>query len=110
MQPLFAVLGAVAQGQSHIIDLRFPGRYGYMEELGKMGVQFEVKENLLRIDGGASLSGAAVNALDLRAGAALMLAGMIAEGETVIENAWQIGRGYSQLASKLGALNVDFTV
>lgn len=109
MQPLFAVLGAVAKGQSHIIDLRFPGRYGYMDELAKMGVQFEVKENLLRIDGGSPFVGAPVNALDLRAGAALMLTGMIAEGETVIENAWQIGRGYSQLESKLSALNVDFT-
>lgn len=110
MQPLLAVLGAVAKGQSHIIDLRFPGRYGYMDELAKMGVQFEVKENLLRIDGGASLTGTAVNALDLRAGAALMLAGMIAEGETVIENAWQVGRGYSQLKGKLASLNVGFGV
>jgi len=76
--------------------------------LAKMGVHFEVKENLLRIDGGASLTGAAVNALDLRAGAALMLAGMIAEGETIIENAWQIGRGYSKLKGKLKALNVNF--
>ena len=110
MQPLFAVLGAVANGQSHIIDLRFPGRYGYMEELGKMGVQFEIKDNLLRIDGNASLIGAPVNALDLRAGAALMLAGMIAQGETVIENVWQIGRGYSKLARKLESMNVDFAI
>lgn len=108
MQPLFAVLGAVAKGQSHIIDLRFPGRYGYMNELHKMGVQFEVKENLLRVDGGASLTGAKVDALDLRAGAALMLAGLIAEGETEINNAWQIGRGYSQLKTKLGKLGVCF--
>lgn len=110
MQPLFAVLGAVAKGQSHIIDLRFPGRYGYMDELAKMGVQFEVKENLLRIDGGASLSGATVSALDLRAGAALMLGGMIAEGETIISDAWQIGRGYSRLVEKLNALNVNSSI
>lgn len=107
MQPLFAVLGAVAKGQSHIIDLRFPGRYGYMNELAKMGVQFEVKENLLRIIGGGKLVGANVDALDLRAGAALLLAGMIAEGETVIENAWQIGRGYCQLDRKLTKLGVN---
>ena len=54
--------------------------------------------------------GATVNALDLRAGAALMLAGMIAEGETAIENVWQIGRGYSQLARKLESMNVDFVI
>ena len=109
MQPLFAVLAAVAQGKSHIIDLRFPGRYGYMNELAKMGVASEVEGNLLRIDGGAPLLGAEVSALDLRAGAALMLVGMIANGETVISDAWQIGRGYSCLEEKLNLLNVNFS-
>lgn len=104
MQPLFAVLAAVAKGRSHIIDLRFPGRYGYMHELAKMGVKFEVEENLLRIDGGAQLIGSSVAALDLRAGAALMLAGLIAEGETEINDAWQIYRGYDRLNEKLKEL------
>lgn len=104
MQPLFAVLAAVAKGRSHIIDLRFPGRYGYMHELAKMGVKFEVEENLLRIDGGAQLIGSSVAALDLRAGAALMLAGLIAEGETEINDAWQIFRGYNRLNEKLKVL------
>lgn len=109
MQPLFAVLGAVAKGKSHIIDLRFPGRYGYMHELAKMGVKFDVEDNLLRISGGASLRGATVNALDLRAGAALLLAGIVADSETVIENAWQIGRGYSEIVSKLKFLNTQIS-
>lgn len=108
MQPLFAVLAAVAKGKSHIIDLRFPGRYGYMNELAKMGVGFEVEGDLLRIDGGSRLRSAEVSALDLRAGAALMLAGLIAEdGETVISDAWQIARGYSNLMAKLKALQVE---
>lgn len=110
MQPLFAVLASVAQGKSHIIDLRFPGRYGYMNELAKMGVTSEVEGNLLRVDGGAPLRGAEVSALDLRAGAALMLAGMIADGETVISDAWQIGRGYNELVSKLSILGVSSVV
>lgn len=111
MQPLFAVLAAVAKGKSHIIDLRFPGRYGYMDELAKMGVCFEVEGNLLRIDGGAQLQGAAVTALDLRAGAALMLAGMIAEGgETIISDCWQVGRGYSGVLSKLSNCGVGVEI
>lgn len=106
MQPLFAVLGAVAQGESRIIDLRFPGRYAYAEELAKMGMQYRTKENLLLIEGGDTLQGAEVTALDLRAGAALMTAGFIAEGPTTIDNAWQIYRGYDHLDKKLSQLGV----
>ncbi|WOK05376.1 UDP-N-acetylglucosamine 1-carboxyvinyltransferase [Imperialibacter roseus] len=101
MQPLFAVYGAMSKGESKIIDLRFPGRYGYAEELAKMGMNYHVDGGMLVIDGGTKLKGTTVTALDLRAGIALLLAGMTAEGETVIENAWQIGRGYENLSEKL---------
>lgn len=109
MQPILAVLGAVAKGRSHIIDLRFPGRYGYMEELSKMGVEYKISDNLLEIEGGKSLYGCEVNALDLRAGAALLLAGLIAKGETTITNAWQIERGYNELILKLASLGVKYS-
>jgi len=109
MQPLFAVHGAVAHGESRIIDLRFPGRYAYMEELAKMGASYRVRDNLLMIDGPARWHGADVTALDLRAGAALMLAGMMADGETIIHDSWQIERGYDGLTSKLAGLGVDFS-
>ncbi len=107
MQPLFAVLAAIARGKSHIIDLRFPGRYGYTEELNKLGVQFCVEGNLLQIEGGNALVGSKVKALDLRAGAALMLAGFVSKGETVISDAWQIRRGYCDLEKKLSQLGVS---
>lgn len=110
MQPLFAVIGAVAHGESRIVDLRFPGRYGYARELGKLGVTFEEKENLLRINGGKPLQGATVRALDLRAGAALMLAGMVADGETFIQDVWQIQRGYSEIVTKLTGLSANFVL
>lgn len=106
MQPLFAVYGLMSKGESKIIDLRFPGRYGYMEELAKMGAQYKVEGEMLVFEGGNPLKGNVVNALDLRAGIALLLAGMTAEGETIIENAWQIYRGYEQLEAKLKKLNV----
>ncbi|EDP71453.1 UDP-N-acetylglucosamine enolpyruvyl transferase [Flavobacteriales bacterium ALC-1] len=107
MQPLFAVFGATSKGESRIIDLRFPGRYGYAEELAKMGVNYEIDGGLLKIHGGDKLQGAKVKALDLRAGIALLLAGMTADGVTEIEDSWQIGRGYENLESKLKGLGVE---
>lgn len=106
MQPLFAIYGAMSRGESKIVDLRFPGRYGYAEELAKMGMKYKIEGDLLVIDGGSALRGAAVSALDLRAGIALLLAGLTAEEETIIENAWQIQRGYEYLTEKLRKLNV----
>lgn len=110
MQPLFAVYGACSKGESQIVDLRFPGRYGYAEELLKMGVQSESNGDLLKIKGGNKLQGSRVKALDLRAGMALLLAGLVAEGETVIEDAWQIDRGYENIIDKLSSLSAKFDV
>ena len=111
MQPLFAVYGACSEGESKIVDLRFPGRYAYAHELGKMGMKFTEDGDLLKISGGNPLHGATVKALDLRAGIALLLAGLTAEGTTVIENAWQIERGYENLGGKLAQLGVhDFEI
>ena len=106
VQPILAAYAACARGESRIIDLRFPGRYGYAEEMAKMGLVYDVHDNLLRIYGnGGGLTGATVRALDLRAGAALALCGMVAEGETIIEDAWQIWRGYDQMIKKMKDLD-----
>lgn len=104
MQPLFAVYGAMSRGESKIIDLRFPGRYAYAAELAKMGMNYSVEGDLLAIHGGEPLRGADVRAIDLRAGIALLLAGLTAEGETRIADAWQITRGYENVLDKLKAL------
>jgi UDP-N-acetylglucosamine 1-carboxyvinyltransferase len=111
MQPLLAVYGAFAKGQSVIVDLRFPGRYGYVEELAKMGLRHQIDGNLLRILGGTPLHGAKVRALDLRAGIALTLAGLGAQdGITLIDDAWQVERGYNRFVDKLKQLggNVSY--
>ena len=110
MQPLFAVYGALAKGESRIIDLRFPGRYVYAEELAKMGMEFEVEENLLKIKGGTKLAGADVRATDLRAGIALTLAGCVSDGKTVVNDAWQVERGYDRFISKMKMLNADINI
>lgn len=104
MQPLLAVYGSKGKGLSKFIDLRFPGRYGYAEELTKMGMDCKIEGNLLMINGGKSLTGAEVKALDLRAGIALTLAGLIAEGDTLVNDAWQIARGYDRFAEKCQSL------
>jgi UDP-N-acetylglucosamine 1-carboxyvinyltransferase len=105
VQPILTAWAAHAKGESRIIDLRFPGRYAYAEELAKMGLHYKVKGDMLCIYGqGGGLRGAEVRALDLRAGAAQVLCGLAAEGETVIYDAWQIFRGYDRFLEKLKTL------
>ena len=101
MQPLFAVYGLAAKGLSHITDLRFPKRFKYSEELRKMNADLEVRDNMLIVRGGNQLRGNTVTALDLRCGAALVLAGLISEGKTIIHNADQINRGYENIDQKM---------
>lgn len=108
VQPILAAWAMKAKGESRIVDLRFPGRYGYAEELSRMGAKHEVSGDMLKLFGsGGDLTGAEVTALDLRAGASLALAGLIASGETTILNAWQISRGYMDFVSKLQSLGGD---
>jgi len=104
MQPLFAVFALNAHGESRIVDLRFPDRYSYVAELEKMGGSFKVCNNILYVFGKATLKGAHVQALDLRCGAALVIAGLVADGDTVISDAWQISRGYENIDLKLQSL------
>lgn len=113
VQPILAAWALKARGESRIIDLRFPGRYAYAYEMSRMGGESEVIGDMLKIYGnGGKLYGAEVRALDLRAGAALTLSGLIAEGQTTITDAWQISRGYMDFSTKLasvgGKVNVTY--
>lgn len=105
MQPLFAAMGACARGESRIVDLRFAGRYAYLEEFAKLGVESFTRSGTAHVRGAERLQGAQVRALDLRAGAALALLGLVAHGETRILDAWQIERGYDRFLEKARALN-----
>jgi len=105
VQPILAAWASACRGESRIVDLRFPGRYAYAQEMAKMGLCHEVRGDMLVIHGQrGGLRGAQVRALDLRAGAALALCGLTAEGETIITDAWQIGRGYVNFVDKLSCL------
>src|SRR5690606_30902211 len=98
-------------GESRIIDLRFPGRYGYARELERMGAKFTVDGNMLRIHGGeAPLHGAKVRALDLRAGIALLITALRLKERTIIEDAWQIERGYERIWEKLRSLGAQIKI
>lgn len=110
MQPILAIYAARSRGQSKFVDLRFPGRYGYAEELMKMGLNATVEDNLLIINGGAELTGAEVTALDLRAGIALALGGLMASGVTTVTDAWQITRGYDRFVEKMQNLDAKLTL
>lgn len=105
MQPLFAAYGLVARGESRIVDLRFPGRYQYSSEFAKLGGDTAIDGGMLKIKGGTTLQGAEVRALDLRAGAALTLCGLVAEGQTNVTNYLQVMRGYENFIEKLRRLN-----
>jgi len=108
VQPILAAYAAQAKGKSSIVDLRFPGRYGYAAEIAKMGLDYKIEGNLLNIYGNnGGLKGTEVKALDLRAGAALLLSGMASDGVTTIHDAWQIERGYNSIVEKLIKLGAN---
>lgn len=104
MQPLFAAYSLFAKGISKIVDLRFAGRYSYYEEFKKLGAVIYTNGDILVIEGNNKISGAITCATDLRAGAALILAGLGIDGVTVIENFEQVLRGYDNFIIKLKSL------
>lgn len=111
MQPQFAALLSVASGTSIITEGVWENRFKYVEELNKMGTNISVEGKVAVIEGtdGKSLVGAPVRALDLRAGAALILAGLVAGGKTTIENVQYIDRGYEDIVGKLKKLGADIS-
>ncbi len=107
MQPQFSTLLTVADGTSIVTDDIFDNRFRYVSELRRMGAEITVEGTTALITGVSGLTGATVRASDLRAGAALVIAGMMATGTTVIENIYHIERGYENIEDKLRALGAD---
>ena len=104
MQPQMAVTLALASGTSMVTESIFENRFKYVDELARMGSHIKVEGNVAVIDGVAGLTGARVSAPDLRAGAALVIAGLAAEGYTVVDEIGYIQRGYECFEEKLQAL------
>ena len=107
MQPQIAALLAAAKGTSIINESVWDSRFQYVDELKRMGAQITVNGNLAIIEGVNSLKGAAVRATDLRAGAAMVIAGLMATGTTYVEDVKYIQRGYEDIIDKLIKLGAD---
>ncbi len=101
MQPQMAVLLGIAEGTSTVTESIFENRFKYVDELTRMGADIKVESNIAIISGVKRYTGARVNAPDLRAGAALVIAGLAAEGITVVDDIYYIQRGYEALEEKL---------
>ena len=101
MKPQMAVLLGIAEGTSTVTESIFENRFKYVDELTRMGADIKVESNIAIISGVKRYTGARVNAPDLRAGAALVIAGLAAEGITVVDDIYYIQRGYEALEEKL---------
>jgi len=109
LQSPIMALATCADGASYIRETIFDGRYSLVPELNKMGAKAEIDNNVAIVHGPCTLRGTDVVAHDLRGGAALILAGLAAEGETVISNAYYIDRGHANLAARFAAIGGDVT-
>lgn len=109
-QPQTMAALAIADGVSVIHENLFETRFMHVAELNRMGASIEVSGNTTIIRGVKSLSGATVRATDLRAGAALILAGLAADGETVVEEIEHVARGYDSIDKKLASLGADVRI
>ena len=108
MQPQIAVALALSKGTSIITESIFENRFKYVGELNRMGAKIKVEGgNIAIIDGVPGLTGANVTAPDLRAGAALVLAGLAADGLTTVDDIHFIDRGYEDFLGKLQKLGAD---
>ena len=105
-QPLTALL-TMANGKSHISETIYSERFRHCNELNKMGANIQVGESDCTINGPTPLKGAEVTATDLRCGASLVIAGLMAEGTTIIHDAYHIFRGYDSIVEKLKKLGAD---
>ncbi|MBS3943240.1 MAG: UDP-N-acetylglucosamine 1-carboxyvinyltransferase [Dethiobacter sp.] len=107
LQPLAVALLTAAEGVSIVTENVFDGRFRHVDELKRMGAQIKVEGRTAVVEGGTPLSAAPVTATDLRAGAALVVAGLMARGETILSDAEHIYRGYEQFEEKLRGLGAS---
>lgn len=104
MQAQFVAMNAVAEGNSRVVETIFENRFMHVQELNRMGADIALEGNTALISGVTSLSGAPVMATDLRASASLVIAAMMAEGETLVDRIYHIDRGYECIEEKLQQL------
>ena len=106
-KPLIVTMLAVADGVGIVTENLYPGRFRYVEELQRLGADIRTDGHHAVVRGVARLSGAPVRAPDIRAGAALVVAGLAAEGETVVSGVHHVDRGYDDLVGRLVGIGAD---
>jgi UDP-N-acetylglucosamine 1-carboxyvinyltransferase len=104
MQAQFAALNTIAEGVGVITETIFENRFMHLNELQRLGADLRVEGNTAIIRGVEKMTGAPIMATDLRASASLVLAGLVARGETVVDRIYHIDRGYENIEEKLGSL------
>jgi UDP-N-acetylglucosamine 1-carboxyvinyltransferase len=107
MQAQFMALNCVAKGPSKVTETIFENRFMHVNELVRLGANIQIDGKVSVIDGVPSLSGATVMATDLRASASLVIAGLVAEGETTVERIYHLDRGYDRMEEKLRSIGAD---
>jgi UDP-N-acetylglucosamine 1-carboxyvinyltransferase len=107
MQAQFMALNAVAQDSAMVVETIFENRFMHVQELRRLGAQIDMEGNTCVVRGVTQLQGAAVMATDLRASACLVIAGLVAQGETVIDRIYHLDRGYEHIEAKLSQLGAN---
>ncbi|WP_404301818.1 UDP-N-acetylglucosamine 1-carboxyvinyltransferase [Alicycliphilus denitrificans] len=107
MQAQFMALNCVAQGTATVAETIFENRFMHVNELARLGAQIAIDGRVATVTGGAQLSGATVMATDLRASASLVIAGLVAGGETLVDRIYHLDRGYDRMEDKLRGLGAD---
>ena len=107
MQAQFMALNAIAEGSSMVVETIFENRFMHVQELRRLGAQIDIEGNTAVIKGCAQLEGATIMATDLRASACLVIAGLVAQGETIVDRIYHLDRGYEHIEAKLSALGAQ---
>jgi len=107
MQAQFMALNAVAEGSAMVVETIFENRFMHVQELRRLGAQIDIEGNTCVVRGVEQLEGATVMATDLRASACLVIAGLVAQGETVIDRIYHLDRGYEHIEAKLSQLGAN---
>jgi UDP-N-acetylglucosamine 1-carboxyvinyltransferase len=107
MQAQFMALNTIAEGSAIVVETIFENRFMHVQEMRRLGAQIDVEGNTAVVRGIPMLEGATVMATDLRASASLVIAGLVAQGETVVDRIYHLDRGYERIEAKLTQIGAN---
>ncbi len=107
MQAQFMALNAISSGPSTVTETIFENRFMHVNEMVRLGAKIQIEGKVAVMEGVERLSGATVMATDLRASASLVIAGLVADGETLVDRIYHLDRGYDQMEAKLRGIGAD---